>query len=148
MEQLDLPVIKTSVQVSMASQSHSNSVSGYCVSGISISDRLYKQVKLFVLENLCTDIILGLDFQMVHQYVQFNFGGKEPPMNVCLLEMSGITPPSLFPKLSPDCQPIATKSRKYSSADKSFIKQEVQRLFPKVLLRGRIPVARSSGCDR
>ena len=101
-EQLALPVIKTLVQVSMASQSHSNSVSGYCVSDISISDRLYKQVKLFVLDNLCADIILGLDFQMVHQYVQFNFGGKEPPMNVCLLEMSGVTPPSLFPKLSPD----------------------------------------------
>ena len=37
-------------------------------------------------------------------------------------------PPELFAHLTPDCHPIATKSRKYSQSDRNFIRDEVQRL--------------------
>ena len=37
-------------------------------------------------------------------------------------------PPELFAHLSPDCQPIASKSRKYSKTDKEFIVKKVKRL--------------------
>ena len=39
-----------------------------------------------------------------------------------------IEPPELFAHLTPDCHPIATKSRKYSQSDRNFIRDEVQRL--------------------
>ena len=37
-------------------------------------------------------------------------------------------PPVLLAHLTPDCHPIATKSRKYSQSDRNFIRDKVQRL--------------------
>lgn len=37
--------------------------------------------------------------------------------------------PVLFDNLSPNCKPIAIKSRRYSEADTKFINSEVKRMF-------------------
>ncbi|XP_062888949.1 uncharacterized protein LOC134337687 [Mobula hypostoma] len=46
-----------------------------------------------------------------------------------LLSTLRIPPPPLFTNLTPDCKPVATKSRRYSAGDRAFIKSEVQRLL-------------------
>ncbi|XP_062891719.1 uncharacterized protein LOC134339275 [Mobula hypostoma] len=47
----------------------------------------------------------------------------------CGLSTLRIPPPPLFANLTPDCKPVAIKSRRYSAGDRAFIKSEVQRLL-------------------
>ncbi|XP_062897544.1 uncharacterized protein LOC134342847 [Mobula hypostoma] len=47
----------------------------------------------------------------------------------CGLSTLRIPPPPLFANLTPDCKPVATKSRRYSAGDRAFTKSEVQRLL-------------------
>ena len=62
-----LPVISKASQVSMASTSLSSKVKGYCEVTLKVNGKLYLKQRLGVLENLCVDIILGLDFQAQHE---------------------------------------------------------------------------------
>lgn len=115
--------------VSMASSSFTNSIAHSTMADIKICGKFYSNVKMNVLENLCTDVILGLSFQKLHKSVTFNFDGPEPPFEVCGLAALDIDPPDLFSNLAPDCKPIITRSRKYNSPDRQFIKSEIQRLL-------------------
>ncbi|XP_059804785.1 uncharacterized protein LOC132380106 isoform X2 [Hypanus sabinus] len=47
----------------------------------------------------------------------------------CSLSTLKVPPPPLFANLTPDCKPVATKSRRYSAGDRAFIQSEVQRLL-------------------
>ena len=58
-----------------------------------------------------------------------SFLGPKPPLTVCNLTTLNISPPEPFANLSPDCRPIATKSRRYSQEDSKFIDAEVERLL-------------------
>ena len=64
-----------------------------------------------------------------HRSITLTFGGDLPPLSICSLTLSNISPPTLFANLSEDCHPIATKSRRFSDADKKFIDSEVKRLL-------------------
>ncbi|XP_054259818.1 uncharacterized protein LOC128984513 [Macrosteles quadrilineatus] len=75
---------------------------------------------------LCTDVLIGHDITKLHSNIQGWFGGKKPPLLVC--SCAKVEPPKLFCNLTPDCKPIATKSRRYSDEDVQFIKQEMERL--------------------
>ena len=119
----------TDTVVSMASASFTNSIAFCTVADVKIRGKLYNSVKINLLENLCTDIILGLSFQKLHKSVTFSFNGPEPPLEVCGLAALKVDPPDLFSNLTPNCKPIATKSRKYNVPDKQFIKSETQRLL-------------------
>ena len=56
-------------------------------------------------------------------------GGDKPPLLICGLSAMLTEPPILFSVLSPDCKPIAAKSRRYSSHDRKFVQQEIERLL-------------------
>ena len=105
----------------MASMSQSKTVSEFVIVDISVNKQKYKNVKFYVLENLCVDIILGLAFQKQHESVTFRFGGEKPPIEICGLAMLNVEPPDLFGNLLPNCKPVATKSRRYSQPDRLFI---------------------------
>ena len=91
------------------------------------------------MENLCADVILGLDFQAQHESVPFKYGGSKPPIEIYSLTTMTMSPPMLFANLRDDCKPIATKSKRYSNEDKSFIGAEVRRL----LALGQVVVTRA-----
>ena len=78
---------------------------------------------------LCSDLILGLDFQSQHDSVTFKYGGTKPPLSVCSFTTLNIEPPTPFANLTPNCHLIATKSRRYSNEDQTFIGDEVERLL-------------------
>ena len=86
-------------------------------------------MKLSVLDDLCVDIILGLNFETQHDSVTFKLNGNKPPIEICGLSVLNVEPPHLFCNLSHDCKPIAIKSRKYNSSDKMFIKCDIQRVL-------------------
>ena len=78
---------------------------------------------------LCSDLILGPDFQSQHDSVTFKYGGTKPPLAVCSFTTLNIEPPSPFENLTADCHPIATKSRRHSKDNLTFIGNEVERLL-------------------
>ncbi|XP_020901303.1 uncharacterized protein LOC110239892 [Exaiptasia diaphana] len=116
-------------QVSMATSSLSTKTQGSCSVTINYQGQTYKDVHLSVMPELCSDLILGLDFQSQHDSVTFKYGGTKPPLSVCTLTTLNIEPPSAFANLTADCHPIATKSRQYCKDDLTFIENEVDRLL-------------------
>ena len=126
---LSLKILKSNTNVKMASMSLSSNITGYCITDVKVNRKLYSNVKLFVMEDLCADTILGLDFQTKHESITINYGGAEPPLIIGGLSTLNVEPPKLFEYLTPDCKPIASKSRKYNNADQKFIQGEVQRLL-------------------
>ena len=125
-----LQVYPSSGTVSLASVSHSAQIHGNCVTDLALMGRQYENVHLHVLPDLCANLILGLDFQTQHQSITLNYGGKEAPLDlVCGLNSLNVKPPDLFANLTDDCHPVASKSRRYSFADKQFIEKETKRLL-------------------
>ena len=59
--------------VTMATTDLDCNVMGGCITNLSISNKSYSQVKLGVLENLCSDLLLGSDFQQKHEKVIFRY---------------------------------------------------------------------------
>ena len=115
--------------VTMASTSLSAQTSGVCKVDITVNGQDYKSVRLTVLPKLCSDVILGQDFQKLHERMQLNYGGDLPPLVICGLGVLKIDTPELFANLTADCHPVAAKSRRYSTEDREFIENEVQRLL-------------------
>ena len=113
----------------MAQSTLSAKTLGHCIADLELGGKTYSNLRLSILPGLCSDLILGLDFQKQHQSVSFHHGGPEPPLVVCGLTTLKVEPPDLFTNLTADVHPIATKSRKYSSEDRKFIDSEVQRLL-------------------
>ena len=69
-----------------------------------------------------------------HKSVEFDFDGDEPPLRISGMTAMDVKSPSLFSKLTPDCKPIAVKSRRYTSSDAKFIESETQRLLAEVII--------------
>ncbi|XP_054267292.1 uncharacterized protein LOC128989427 [Macrosteles quadrilineatus] len=113
-------------QVSLAASNMKSNVHGFVKINLNLLNHNYNNFKLTVLEDLCTDVLIGHDIMKLHSNIQVWFGGKKPPLLVC--SCAKVEPPKLFCNLTPDCQPIATKSRRYSDEDMQFIKQEMERL--------------------
>ena len=66
----------------------------------------------------------------LHQIVHIHFGGSKPASHLGTLRpVNTNTAVSLFKHLSSDCKEIATKPRRYSHADQSFIASQIQRLI-------------------
>lgn len=78
---------------------------------LQVKGRNYKDVRLSVLLGMCSEVILGQDFQVLHDSVTLMYGGDLPPLVVCGLSQSHVDPPALFTHLTADCYPIATWSR-------------------------------------
>ena len=79
-----------------------------------------------MIDNLCKDIILGTDFQELHESIVINYGGSKPALTFSALTAMKTHPPSLFSHLTADCKPITTHSRNYSQSDRDYIKNEIQ----------------------
>ena len=113
----------------MATSLSSAGVSGTCAVDLSYQGRQFEDLHLSVLPGHYTDLILGLDFQLRHESVVFQYGGSEPPLSVCSFSTLKVKPPKPFENLTADCCPIATKSRRYSQEGAEFIDKEVTRLL-------------------
>ena len=100
-----------------------------CTANLSFGRELFTAKKLTIMKNLCSDVIIGLDILGGYSSVTMQFGGAKEPLVLCAAHV--IDPPILFGDISPDCKPIAVKSRRYSEKDKQFIKQEVKKLHDK-----------------
>ncbi len=125
----DISVNPSSRTVSMAASALHTKIEGFCTVDLNYQGHIYKDFRLSIMPGLCSDLILGLDFQSQHDSVTFEYGGIRPPLSVCGLTTLNIDPPSPFANLTSDCHPVAAKSRRYSAEDLTFISEEVERLL-------------------
>ena len=121
-------VIKSPQQVNLASD-HKVIASGYIIANLVFKGHTYKSIPICVLPNLVAEVIIGTELMEQHESVKINFGGERPPLVLSALNPINVTAPTLFANLTPDCHPIAVKSRRYSSEDQMFIKTEIDRLL-------------------
>lgn len=129
-QRLNLHVDKArGIQISMANTSLRSSTHGECLVDMKINGHVYKSVKLNVLSNLCSDIIIGHDILGRHSSLSINFGGNKKPLEVCSLAVANMEPAILFPNLPSDIKPIAVKSRRHSFLDSKFIEDEITKLL-------------------
>jgi len=77
---LNIPMAHSANTVSMALTSMESTVIGRCQLTFALNKYLYKNVKVGIFENLCSDIILGHDFQKQHEKLTFQFGGFKPDL--------------------------------------------------------------------
>ena len=126
---LSLRVRPSSYSVSMASTSHEVKTLGSCDVNFVIQGQLYENFTLSIMPELCTDVVLGQDFQKCHEAVTVKYGGERPALVVCGFSTLRIDPPELFSNLASDCHPIATRSRRFGASERQFIEEETQRLL-------------------
>ena len=69
-------------QVQMASSTTKIKSCGFCVVNVKLKEASYESVRLNVSDNLCSDVIFGLDFQTQHQRFVFEFNGDSPNLIV------------------------------------------------------------------
>ena len=123
------PLIKSKCteSVSMASSNHVSESSNYCVLDISFTNDTFKSRKVTVMNNLCSDLIVGLDILAQYSSITLELGGQKEA--AVIASVADVPPPLLFTELDPNCKPIAVKSRRYSEYDKNFIKAEIDNLL-------------------
>ena len=124
--------------ISMASTAHSAQLHG-TVEAYLVADENYNHFKLGVMNHLCADVILGLDFMKMHKEVQFNLHGPNAPLRIdtrsattseaCLVMAAKVKPSRIFRSLAKNCKPIPLKSRRYSKADQPFIREKINKLL-------------------
>ena len=122
--------VSKAFNVGMAQCSNTVRISSVCDAKIDLLGHTYDNVNLYVMENLCVDVLLGRDFLELHRRVIFELGGERPDLVVksqsrCAVIAAKIETPSLFANLRAGWSPIATKSRRYNEEDREFIKRTV-----------------------
>ncbi|XP_042237354.1 uncharacterized protein LOC121876351 [Homarus americanus] len=113
-----LHIKPASQSITLAMSSSTASVIGECTVDLYMKDSIYPNTRLGVIENLCGDVILGIDFQKQHSSVTIEYGGPRPELKisnignkpVCSLTSAGMSEPLLFANMQGDAKPIATKS--------------------------------------
>ena len=130
---LSLPFTSARKDISMAQTFLSTNSIGYCTVDVTLKGSNYPSTHLSILKDLCSDVVLGQDFQSQHQSVIIGYNGPKPDLQLSNDTVYGLAAafaeePSLFSNLSGSCK-VAVKSRQYSNSDREFIDQEIQRLL-------------------
>ncbi|XP_024885915.1 uncharacterized protein LOC112463647 [Temnothorax curvispinosus] len=116
-------------KITMANSSLSTEITGQCKVNFKMKGCSYNNIVMLVMKDLCSDVIIGHDVLQSHSSVSIAFSGKRPTLNICSVAVARVRPVSLFANLTPDCTPIATKSRRHSKKDRQFIASEIKRLL-------------------
>ena len=121
-------------EVTLASENLTTKVHGTVRSSINVHGRLYKDIEFGVVDKLCADLILGLEFLKLHKNVVFKFDGNHDNLTVngahCSVGAAKISKtPEIFKFVDTNVTPVAVKSRNYCADDRLFIKDEISRLL-------------------
>ena len=114
-DQLNLKILPSSLEVLMASTTLSMKIEGTCYVNLRIQNREYKNICLSVINNLCSDVIIGHDILENFKTVKIDFGGTEETLHVCSLSTMNVESPSIFQNLKPGMKPIAVVTMVFQS---------------------------------
>ena len=73
---LKLKIKPSTRNISMTLSTMNTTILGYWEIDLKLNGHDYKNVRLSLLKDLCSDVILGHDFQKQHQHLKFNLGEK------------------------------------------------------------------------
>ena len=76
-KKLQIPAHPSSRKVTMAQTSMESPIIGNCNVSIELKGKRSDNVRLDILHNLCSDVILGYDFQKQHKNLTFHYGGNK-----------------------------------------------------------------------
>ena len=129
---LKLKVCPLRSEIQMASSAMKTKSNGFRLVDLELKGNKYESTKLNVFENLCSDLILGLDFQGRHQRVIFEFNGESNDLvisgkSTCAVTAASTDAVSLFSNLSPEAKRIVTKSRQFNQEDREFIQRTIEK---------------------
>lgn len=74
-------------------------VNGVCHATIRIKDHIYRQQPLYVIKDLCADVIIGHDILKHHSSLELQFGGDKEPLKICSVLQASVPPASVFTNL-------------------------------------------------
>ncbi|XP_054712929.1 uncharacterized protein LOC129222440 [Uloborus diversus] len=115
-------------KITMANSSLFSDVVGQAQVNIKMQGYVYN-ISILIMKNLCSDVLIGHDVLRNHSAVETTFSGSQPALKICNLAVAKVIPVSIFANLSQNCTPIATKSRRHSSADNRYMEAEIKRLL-------------------
>ena len=122
------------------------SIPGQCNVTIHVNGRKYQKVRLDILQNLCSDVILGNNFYKQYKNLIFLTGeSKEElivtscfpkstaalevkhihPHSTSVAHVADVDPPTSFKSVPDKVKHIATKSRFFNTDDRAFIQDEI-----------------------
>jgi len=108
----------TKEEIGLAAKGSTVRTRGSCNVQKNLLDRSYDEGNMLVMDNLMWDVIMGREFLKEHQSFILDVGGPKCPLNLNYLNvLKGVTTVRLFEHLTPDCRPVASKSRNYSPSD-------------------------------
>ena len=108
-------------EIGLAVTGNCSQSDGFCLVTICMQNRSYSNIKLHVLDNLLTDVILGQDILKVHNLVRISFGGPKPALRISALDrIKTDVALRLFDHLTDECKPIITKSHKHLIANEKI----------------------------
>ena len=81
-KELKLKIQESNQAITLASSTSTVIITGYCLVDIIVGKNGYTLLRLGVMEDLCADVILGLDFQKQHEAVTIKFNGSRPSIEV------------------------------------------------------------------
>ena len=82
--------------ISMATGDLVKETKGFVLTDLELKGTCYKNIKLSILPNLCSDIILGHDFLGLHSKIKIPLDGRKSPLSLCSVAAAKIEPPTLF----------------------------------------------------
>jgi len=89
-------------------------------------------LELRVVDNICADVILGLDLKM-HRSTIITAGRRQPirvgDKKVCSVAAANVKSPRIFQFLNPKVRPISTFSRRFNAEDCRFITEKINKLL-------------------
>ena len=154
-KKLNLVIFPKERTIPLADKEHVAKIVGEVIVDIEVNGVKHVKVAVEVIKNLCTDIIIGRDILKEHKRVVLNFNGPRDELVIGAIPSErpiiapttpststpqtfgamNISPPPLFTHLTSDLKPIATKSRRQSPAELSFMRQEVIKLKRQGVIR-------------
>ena len=154
-KKLNLVIFPKERTIPLADKKHVAKIVGEVIIDIEVNGVKHVKVAVEVIKNLCTDIIIGRDILKEHKRVVLNFNGPRDELVIGAIPSErpiiapttpststpqtfgamNISPPPLFTHLTSDLKPIATKSRRQSPAELSFMRQEVVKLKRQGVIR-------------
>ena len=106
---LSLKAIPHNENVFMASSNLQGQIVGRCITDVNINGVTYSAVSLKIMTDLCTDVLLGHDFQAQRKRVVFKFNGNRDDFvvsrNVCALSNASASFPSLLNNVAKESKP-------------------------------------------
>ena len=113
---------------------------GFCLVDIVNNNTKYPATRLKVFENLCSNVILGLNLHSQHQRLIFQFNKSSPDLlasreSHCTLAAAQATEVSLFSNLCSDIKPIATRCRRCGEDDRAFIDENIKKFMNEDIIR-------------